>query len=180
MADNSNVSNANMTIIGADTLIKGEMTFTNSARILGKFEGKITSQGRVEIGSGSECKASIEAGTIIVDGIVEGNVIAHERLELNDTAQIRGDVVAAKLIAAEGASFSGHCAVGIEAVKNVRTMGTMPTNSTSSNSSNGSNGSRPARPQAPSITSSGNLDHALDGLESKLGSFAKPKLAAAE
>ncbi len=174
MADNSNVSNANMTIIGADTLIKGEMTFTNSARILGKFEGKITSQGRVEIDSGSECKASIEAGTIIVDGIVEGNVIAHERLELNDTAQIRGDVVAAKLIAAEGASFSGHCAVGIEAVKNVRTMGTMPTNS------NGSNGSRPARPQAPSVTSSGNLDHALDGLESKLGSFAKPKLAAAE
>ena len=35
-----------MTIIGADTLIKGEMTFQNAARILGKFEGKITSQAK--------------------------------------------------------------------------------------------------------------------------------------
>lgn len=163
--ENTTASTSPMTIIGADTLIKGEMTFRNAARILGRFEGKIVSEGRVEVGSGSECKASIEAGTIIVDGIVEGDVIAHERLELNDTAQIRGDVVAAKLIAAEGASFSGHCAVGIEAVKSVKTLGQV-------------NGS--SKPSRTNVKPAGDLDNALAGLENKLAGFATPKLAAAE
>jgi cytoskeletal protein CcmA (bactofilin family) len=161
--ENIPASTSPMTIIGADTLIKGEMTFRNAARILGRFEGKIVSEGRVEVGSGSECKASIEAGTIIVDGIVEGDVIAHERLELNDTAQIRGDVVAAKLIAAEGASFSGHCAVGIEAVKSVKTLGQV-------------NG----KPNRTNVKQGGDLDNALAGLENKLAGFATPKLAATE
>ncbi len=145
-----------MTIIGADTLIKGEMTFQNAARILGKFEGKITSQGRIEVGSGADCKASIEAGTILVDGVIEGDVIAHERLELNSTGIIRGDVTAAKLIAAEGASLEGHCAVGIEAVKSVKSMGKQTATTA----------------RKLNVTTNGDLD-SLAGLETKLAGFAK-------
>jgi len=149
-----------MTIIGADTLIKGEMTFQNAARILGKFEGKITSQGQIEIGAGAECKASIEAGIILVDGVIEGDVIAHERLELHSTAIIRGDVTAAKLIAAEGASLEGHCAVGVEAVKAVK--------NNQSKLTSGLNGTQ----RKLSVTTNGDLD-SLAGLESKLAGFAK-------
>ena len=35
------------TVIGADTHIKGDMTFETTARLLGTFEGKIASKGEL-------------------------------------------------------------------------------------------------------------------------------------
>ena len=112
MADESQV-----TIIGSDTHIKGEMSFDRSCKLLGKFEGTITAKGQLHVADGASCKAQVEAGEITVDGTIEGNVTAKERIQLNAKARIQGDVVASKLIVAEGASFNGHVSVGPDAVK---------------------------------------------------------------
>ena len=117
-----------ITVIGPDTHIKGEMSFERTARILGRFEGQVTSGGELQVGASAECTASLEAETVIVDGHVEGNVMARDRIQLNSTARVTGDVVAEKLIVAEGASFSGRCCVGPEAVAEMRTrIGTTET-----------------------------------------------------
>jgi len=118
MADESQ-----MTIIGSDTHIKGEMSFDRSCKLLGKFEGTITAKGQLHVADGASCKAEVEAGEINVDGSIEGNVTAKEKIQLNAKAQIRGDVVASKLIVAEGASFNGHVSVGPDAVKGGGTAG---------------------------------------------------------
>jgi len=109
-------TNANTTIIGADTHITGEMRFESNARILGTFEGKIAAKGELQVADGATCKAEVDAGAIVVDGTVEGDVTARDKVQLNPKARIQGDVVAAKLIMAEGASFTGHCRVGPDAV----------------------------------------------------------------
>jgi cytoskeletal protein CcmA (bactofilin family) len=101
-----------LTVIGADTRIKGEMFFEKSARILGHFEGKITAQGEVQIGNGANCNAAVEAEQIIVDGSVQGPLFARDRLTLTANAQVQGDLTAGTLVVAEGASFVGHCNVG--------------------------------------------------------------------
>jgi len=101
-----------LTVIGADTRIKGEMFFEKSARILGQFEGKITAQGEVQIGNGANCNAAVEAEQIIVDGSVQGPLFARDRLTLTANAQVQGDLTAGTLVVAEGASFVGHCNVG--------------------------------------------------------------------
>lgn len=111
MADGGN----QVTVIGADTKIKGEMTFETSARVLGRVEGSISAKGELQVAEGGTCKADIEAGRVMIDGSVEGNVTARERLELSPKARVTGDIVAAKLVVAEGASFSGHCRVGADA-----------------------------------------------------------------
>lgn len=113
MADNREI-----TVIGADTHIKGEMSFGSTARVLGTFEGTISAKGEIQIAEGATCRASIEAGTISIDGVVEGNVTAHEKLLLNQKARMKGDLVAATLIVAEGAQFSGHVSVGGESGRN--------------------------------------------------------------
>jgi len=105
------------TIIGPDAMIKGEMSIENRARILGRFEGTIRSKGQVEVADKATCKAVVEAGTVQVDGTVEGNITATDRVQLNATARVTGDLVAAKLIVTEGASFSGHVSVGPNALK---------------------------------------------------------------
>ena len=101
-----------MTVIGPDTKIKGEMFFEKSARILGSFEGKITAQGEVQIGAGALCNAAVEAERVIVDGRVHGPITARDRLTLTANAQVQGDLTAGTLVVAEGASFVGHCHVG--------------------------------------------------------------------
>lgn len=105
------------TVIGADTRIKGEMTFEGAARILGTFEGNISAKGELHVADGASCKAVVDAGKVTVDGSVEGNVTARERVELTARARMKGDLVAAKLLVAEGASFVGHVTVGPDAVK---------------------------------------------------------------
>lgn len=104
------------TVIGPDTIIKGEMTFDSAAKILGKFEGKLTAKGELQVGQGANCKATVDAGTIIVDGVIEGNVTARERAKLNASAKVIGDITAKTLIVAEGATFTGRCHVGADAV----------------------------------------------------------------
>ncbi|MDX2148859.1 MAG: polymer-forming cytoskeletal protein [Planctomycetota bacterium] len=105
-----------MTVIGKDTSIKGEMSFERSARILGGFEGKISSAGEVHVGETARCRASIEAASVTVDGRVEGDIVASECIKLNESAQVVGNLRGASLVVAGGASFVGQCRVGPSAV----------------------------------------------------------------
>jgi cytoskeletal protein CcmA (bactofilin family) len=105
------------TIIGADTVIKGEMTVEKRARILGRFEGTIQAKGQVEVADKAVCKANVEAATVQVDGQVEGNITAKDKAHLNGTAEVVGDLIASKLVVTEGAAFKGHLHVGPDAVK---------------------------------------------------------------
>jgi cytoskeletal protein CcmA (bactofilin family) len=155
----------NMTIISSDTHVRGELLIQNAGMILGTVEGKVISQGRVHIGEGAVCKSSVEGAGIVIDGTVEGNVLARERLELNTTARIKGDIVAAKLVVAEGASFSGNCSVGSEAVKNA---------SLEDNTKGAKPRVKLAGAEAPG------LESALAGLEAKLAGFNRSKIAAGE
>ena len=113
MAESGNTT----TIIGADTHISGEMRFGNSAKILGTFEGKITAKGELQVAEGATCRATVDATDVVIDGVHEGDVNAKERVQLNPKARMAGDLVAAKLVVAEGASFVGHCTVGPDAPK---------------------------------------------------------------
>ena len=109
-----NTQSDQVTVIGIDTHITGQMHFSNTARILGKFDGSITSDGEVQIGDTATCKATIEAQRVVIDGAVEGDITAHEKLALNASADISGDLNARTLSVAEGATFVGYCRVGAD------------------------------------------------------------------
>lgn len=118
------IQNKTTTVIGPDTHIKGEMVFDSTARILGTFEGRVIAKGEVQIGEGAACKASVEGQTVIVDGLIEGDVQARDRVQLNSKARVVGDILAATLVVAEGASFTGHCRVGADAAKAIKSGST--------------------------------------------------------
>jgi cytoskeletal protein CcmA (bactofilin family) len=105
------------TIIGPDASFKGEMTFEKGLRLQGRFEGKMSTPGRLHVAKEAKMQADVEAGAIIVEGDVRGNLTATDRIELKQTARYEGDLSAAKLVVDEGAVFSGHVTVGPDAVK---------------------------------------------------------------
>jgi cytoskeletal protein CcmA (bactofilin family) len=134
-----------ITVLGPDASFKGELTLRGAAKILGEFEGSITAAGEIHIGQQAECNATIEADTIMVDGTVHGDLIARERLQLTNKARVQGDVSAAALIVAEGASFVGRCAVGPDAVSTARGDRTAGTITHGGSTTNGMTGG-PAMP----------------------------------
>ncbi len=106
------------TILGPDAVFKGEMSFEKGMRLHGRFEGKITTGGRVHVSKEAKMQADVEAGAIIVEGDVRGNLTASDRIELKQSAHYEGDLRASKLVVDEGAVFSGNVTVGPDAVKN--------------------------------------------------------------
>lgn len=104
-----------VTIIARDAKFKGELTLDQSARIFGQFEGRMVSQAEIHVAEGAMCKASVEARSVIIDGTVEGDVLARERLSLSGKAKVKGDITAAAIIVAEGAVYTGQCKVGPQA-----------------------------------------------------------------
>jgi cytoskeletal protein CcmA (bactofilin family) len=54
-------------------------------------------------------KANIKVGSIVIGGVVRGNVEASERLEMLATGQVYGNIRTAKLNIADGVVFEGKC-----------------------------------------------------------------------
>jgi len=105
------------TVLGPDVIFKGELTFEKGMKVQGRIEGKINTAGRLHIAKEGKIAADVDAGAVIVEGEVKGNLTATDRIELKNTARYEGDLTCAKLTVDEGAMFSGHVHVGPEAVK---------------------------------------------------------------
>lgn len=117
MIDKTGAKSDVTTVIGADAVFKGELSFDKGVRVDGRVEGKITTKGHLAVSQAGKLQADVAAGNIIVEGQVNGNLSATDRVELRQTARLKGDIRAGKLLVAEGASFTGHCQVGAEAGK---------------------------------------------------------------
>ncbi len=101
------------TTIGADAVFKGQITAQKSVRLLGKFEGEITSDGELQVAEGATLTGDVKAGSIYIDGRVKGNVTAKSKVQLAASAKLEGDLQAARLEVAEGAVLIGKCVIGV-------------------------------------------------------------------
>ncbi len=97
------------TTLGRETNFKGTMRFKDSLKIEGKFEGEIVSEGFLYIEEGAEVKANITVGSLVIGGIVRGNIIAYNKLEMLSTGQVYGNVKTRVLKIADGVVFDGKC-----------------------------------------------------------------------
>jgi len=100
------------TILGADAKFKGDLQFESAAKLLGRFEGSINSKGKIHVADGAECKATVKAKEVAVEGRIEGNVEAGDRIELKKNGCVMGDITASRMTMSEGASINGHCHIG--------------------------------------------------------------------
>jgi cytoskeletal protein CcmA (bactofilin family) len=89
----------------------GELKFTNSLRIDGKFQGKIISSDELIVGEKGVVEAEIEVGRISISGTVKGTIKASERVELLPTSKVEANIITKNLIINEGAIFNGSCSM---------------------------------------------------------------------
>lgn len=96
--------------VGSGTDITGEATFKAMLRIDGHFSGRITStSGTLVVGSGGQVDANIEVAVATVQGVVTGDIIATQRVELGRASRLSGNIQTPSLIIEQGAVFEGSC-----------------------------------------------------------------------
>ncbi|MCB1172011.1 MAG: polymer-forming cytoskeletal protein [Leptospiraceae bacterium] len=97
------------TVFGKETAFDGYLEFKRPLQINGSFKGEINTKGVLLIGNGAEVTANIKAGTVIVGGLVKGNIEASKRLEMLENGKVIGNIKTAKLQIADGVVFDGNC-----------------------------------------------------------------------
>ena len=97
------------TTLGKETEFRGTMRFQDSLRIEGKFTGEILSPGFLYIEEGAVIHADIRVSSIVIGGIVHGNIEAGKGLEMLSTGRVFGDIKTAKLKIADGVIYEGKC-----------------------------------------------------------------------
>jgi cytoskeletal protein CcmA (bactofilin family) len=96
--------------VGGGTVLSGEATFKGMLRIDGHLTGRVSSEkGTLIVSSGGRVDANIAVATAKINGIVNGDIIASERLELGRSAQVHGNIQTPVLVIEQGAIFEGGC-----------------------------------------------------------------------
>ncbi len=94
--------------IGQSIQIKGELTGNEDLTIEGKVDGKIILKDHnLTIGANGRITAEIHAKTVMVVGEVVGNITADDKVEVAPTGSMKGDIVAPRVVLADGARFKG-------------------------------------------------------------------------
>ena len=95
--------------IGQGVVIEGRITSAQDLRIDGKVDGTIElGHHGLIVGAGAAIRADLTARSILISGAVIGNVTATERVDLQPTASVEGDISAPRLAMAHGAVVRGN------------------------------------------------------------------------
>jgi cytoskeletal protein CcmA (bactofilin family) len=102
-----------MANIGKSITIKGDLSGNEDLQIDGNVEGRIDlPNNQLTIGAEGRVKAEIHAKSVIVIGHVTGNLSAADRIHVEATGIVDGDVKAPRLVIQEGAMLNGAVEMG--------------------------------------------------------------------
>lgn len=98
--------------VGHGTTLTGETEFHAMLRVDGRLIGSVASEtGTLIIGANGQVDANISVAAALVNGAVNGDIIATEKLQLGRTARVMGNIQSPKLIVEEGAILEGSCSM---------------------------------------------------------------------
>jgi len=115
-------SAAGTSLIGAGTIIRGDIISTGDIRIDGTLKGNISGSAKVLIGAEGAVEGDIEGQQADILGKITGKIIIKDLLNLRGRATIKGDISSGKLQVEPTVSFNGKCHVGEDVVADVVEM----------------------------------------------------------
>jgi len=98
-------------IIGEGTRVKGEFDLNGLLRIDGDFSGAIRTRGKVLVGRNGRAECTMHAGTVVIGGVVKGEITSTEKVIVLSTGLVLGNVTTPRLIVEEGVILNGSCRV---------------------------------------------------------------------
>jgi cytoskeletal protein CcmA (bactofilin family) len=126
--------------VGGSTVVSGDAEFKGMLRIDGRFTGRVRSEkGSLIVSAGGVVEANIEVASAKINGTVNGDIVATERVEFGRSARVCGNIQTPALVIEDGAIFEGSC----------RMSQAKPEPSTSRKAEESRAASAPAQPKQP-------------------------------
>jgi cytoskeletal protein CcmA (bactofilin family) len=95
-------------VIGPKTRIKGEVTGEENVVVEGQIEGSIRIARDLTVGPGGTVKATVNAQSIVVAGELLGDCHASQRVHIEATGRLTGNIRSPRVVIVEGATFRGN------------------------------------------------------------------------
>jgi len=119
---------ANLTaFIDQGSEFEGKLSFKDAVRIDGRFHGEISSENTLIVGESGEIEATIRSKSVIVSGVVSGDVIATRQVVLHKTARVNGNLETPSVVVEEGAVFNGKLTMNRPDAKASNPLKAIPT-----------------------------------------------------
>ncbi|MFU8876628.1 MAG: bactofilin family protein [Wenzhouxiangellaceae bacterium] len=101
-------SSGKVATIGPTVRIEGRLEAEEDVILEGRFKGTVDlKKNTLTIGKDGSLEAEVYASTILVEGKVDGDLYASERLNIRKTARVTGNIYAPRISLEDGARFRG-------------------------------------------------------------------------
>ena len=97
------------TIIGKGSAISGNMKINGFIRIDGDIDGSLETDGNDIVGENAGIRGDLTAKSVIIGGIIKGNIKANESVKILAEAAVIGDIISRKVQVDGSAIIHGHC-----------------------------------------------------------------------
>ena len=98
-------------LVGSNTQVNGDLNFSGGCHINGTVKGSVTADDDHESALSISEEGTVEGGVtvpyVVLNGIVRGDVVASQRVELGPTARVIGNVYYNLIEMAIGAEING-------------------------------------------------------------------------
>lgn len=101
-----------LSIIGAGMRVVGDITAEGVVKVEGTIVGTVHAGRQVLVAKGGMVEGDLFAREAIVGGEVRGSIEATERVELQATSVVHGDVATKRLLVQEGGEVNGVIRMG--------------------------------------------------------------------
>ena len=97
---------------GKNSGFKGRIISEGIFRLDGKLEGEIFHKGILIISETAVIKGKLEVNALTLNGLIEGEVAAKERVEIHAKGKLYGNISTPALVIQDGGIFEGNCKMG--------------------------------------------------------------------
>jgi len=95
-------------VIGSDTVVRGNVRGSGPLEILGRVEGDVTVEGDVLLGDGAAVRGNVSGAQLTVSGAVQGDLHGSEAVLVQNGARVVGEIVAPRIGIADGGLVRGN------------------------------------------------------------------------
>src|SRR5206468_5651826 len=111
------VTETGLSIIGTGMRVVGDITAEGVVKIEGTVVGTVRAGRQVLVGKGGEVEGDVISREAIIGGEVRGSIRADERIEIQSTSVVHGDIAAKRLLVQEGGEINGVVRMGEAALE---------------------------------------------------------------
>lgn len=105
------------TLIGNGSFVRGDLKVNGFIRIDGDIAGNLETDGAVIISEKARILGNVTAKSIIVGGIIIGDITAKEGIKLLSSSAVIGNIMSRRVQMEDKVIFHGHC-ISIENEEN--------------------------------------------------------------